>query len=224
MLYESRGTAPTPDMAGTMANRRIIEWDGTGPESTSFQQAFLEGPWRNKWLDPMKKLMEYLPPPRTVTAMFHEGTLTKEQAVDLLTKTGLTPDLAAAYVTSGSAQKSAKARDLTESQIVALYEARLVDNTDAEAMLEALKFDTQDAQYILSLADQRPATSALNTAVTRVHTLYVAHKTIPPVVQDTLTNLGEPTGQVSDIMALWDLEAAVNVRLPTEAQVVDAWH
>ena len=224
LLFDSNGTAPTPDMAGTMANRGIIPWDGTGPESVSFEQAFLEGPWRNKWSKPMRQLMEYLPPPRTVTAMFHEGTLTKQQATDLLVKQGLTAELAAAYVTSGSSQKTAKAKDLTETQVIALYEAQLVAEADAESMLGALGFDPDNAQYLLKLADLRRAISALNTAVSRVHTLYVGHKISRAVVQDTLTKLGVPTGQVSDILATWDLEAAVNVRLPTESQVVDAWH
>jgi hypothetical protein len=55
-----------------MANRGIIPWSGSGPRSTSFEQAFLEGPWRNKWLGPFRKAAEYFPPPRTITAMYNE--------------------------------------------------------------------------------------------------------------------------------------------------------
>ena len=108
VLYNTQGQAPSPIQAGDMANRGIIPWNGEGPDVVSFRQAFLEGPWRNKWAEPMQRAAVYLPPPRTVTAMYNEGSIDKATAVDLLTQQGLTPELAAAYVSSGSSQKTAR--------------------------------------------------------------------------------------------------------------------
>lgn len=223
MMFNTRGTAPTPSEALELANRGIIPWEGTGPDSVSYEQAFLEGPWRNKWLAPFRALGAYLPPPRTVTAMHTSGSLTDAQALDLLIKQGLTPDLAAAYISDSKSTKTGADRDLAKSDIIGLYAAGVINTEAATSFLEALKYSADEAAYILELADLRRAIAAVNLAVSRIHTLYVGHKIPRTVAVDSLALLKVPAGQVDQIIGTWDLEASVNVKLPTESQIVDAW-
>lgn len=224
MLYNTRGNAPTPQEALTLANRNIIPWEGTGPDSVSYEQAFLEGPWRNKWEKPFRALGEYLPPPRTVTAMYHEGALDKAKAIELLQKQGLTAELAAAYVDSGSSRKTADDRKLTMGEVIGLYQAKIISPDDARNLLGALRYSSEEADYLLQMADLRRAMAAVNTAVSRLHSLFVGHKIGKATAASNLTELGVPAAQASELIQTWQLEAAANVRLPSEAQIVDAFH
>src|SRR6266702_2272463 len=97
VLFNTEGAAPTPVEALELANRGIIPWDGTGPQATSYHQAFLEGPWRDKWLGAFRRLGEYLPPPETVRTLLGTGQITHKQAADLWRKNGLAADTIEAY-------------------------------------------------------------------------------------------------------------------------------
>jgi hypothetical protein len=222
-LYDSNGQAPTPSQALELLNRGIIPQSGTGPESTSYEQAFLEGPWRNKWLQPFLALREYLPPPRTVTAMYREGSLSKAEATDLLIKQGLSADLAAKYLISGDSQAAQTSKDLTQSAVIGLYEARVIAQADAQQLLEALGYDETNAAFLIQLADLRRTISAVNTAVSRVHSLYTGHKIDKATASQVLLELQVPADQVADILSVWTLEASVNVKTLTPAQIADAW-
>lgn len=224
VLFHSQGQAPTPVQAADMANRGIIPWKGTGPDAVSFEQAFLEGPWRNKWLAPFQKAAKYLPPPRTVTAMYKEGSIDHKRAAQLLSDQGLDPDLVEAYLASGSAQKTAKERDLAQSTIVELYRDRLVKRADAATMLQGLGYDETEAGFILDIEDARLAQRFLNTAVGRIHTLYVGHKLDRNTVGSVLAQLGVDADGANDLVAIWDWERAANVHTLTPADVRAAFH
>jgi len=220
-----RGQAPTPMEALEMANRRIIPWDGDeGPTGTSYKQAFLEGPWRNKWLEAFRKLGEYLPPPRTVTAMVRAGSLTDAQALDLFTKTGLSPELAAAYLADAKHQTAATDRNLTASQLIQLFLDQIIDRATVTKALADLRYSAQEAEYLVSLAEYRRDIALVNSAVGKVKALYEGHKIPRASAHAALAQLGVPSGQVDQLLTTWDLVLAVNVKTLTPAQIVDAWY
>lgn len=223
MLYNTRGNAPTPVEALTLANRGIIPWRGTGPDKTSYEQAFLEGPWRNKWLEPFIALGEYLPPPRTITAMVRNGSLSDERALELLIKQGLAKDLAAAYITDAHHQKTQAERDLSVSQLLGMYEAGLISIDNATALLKALGYSDESAGLMLAYKDLQRSIGAVNTAVSRVHSLYVAHKIDEATARNALVALAIPAAQIEDIVSTWSLERSVNVRTLTPAEIANAF-
>lgn len=224
ILFDTQGQAPSPGEALTLANRGIIPWDGQGPAATSFEQAFLEGPWRNKWEPVFRALGEYLPPPRTVTAMFKEGSLTHDRAAELLRKQGLAADLAEAYLLSGSSQKTAKTKDLAESTIVTLYRDRLIDAGQAGSMLGSLGYDGAEAAFLLAIADLELAQRFLNAAVSRIHTLYVGHRIDRGTAGGVLAQLNVPASGIDDLLGIWDYERAANVKTLTPAEYASAMH
>lgn len=223
MLFNTRGNAPTPVEALTLANRGIIPWRGTGPNVVSYEQAFLEGPWRNKWLDPFIALGEYLPPPRTVTAMVRSGALDTKTATDLLVKQGLSKELAAAYVNDALSDQNKSERDLTTSQLLSMYGAGLVKQEDIVPILSAIGYSDQSIEWLLSYKDMQRAISAVNSAVTRIHSLYVSHKLDGPDAKQALLSLHVPADQVADIVSTWDIERSANVATLTAAQIASAW-
>ena len=223
MLYDTRGNAPTPVEALEMANRGIIPWTGTGPAATSFEQAFLEGPWRNKWEPAFRGVGEYLPPPRTITAMVRNGSLAQDVALSLLMKQGLTHDLAAAYIHDALNGKAETHRELTVAQLLDLYAAGLISADDAKTLLVALKYSADSADELLAYKDLQRAIAATRQAVSRVHTLYVNHKIDRANAGGALNSLAVPAPQIDQILRTWDIERGVNVKVLTEAQIVDAW-
>lgn len=223
ILFHTQGQAPTPTQALELANRGIIPWTGQGPDAVSFEQAFLEGPWRNKWAGPFRALGEYLPPPRTITAMHKAGSLPTAEATDLLKKQGLTDQLAAAYLHDSSAQKVAATKELAQSTVLALYRDKLIPRATAAAFLEALKYTTAEADYILQVEDMRVAERFLAAAVGRVHTLYAGHKIDQSAALEALATLGVASVEATDLVTLWGHERAANVRTLTPAQVEAAY-
>lgn len=221
--FDANGSAPTPNELNVMTNRGIIPADGEGPTVVSFHQGFLEGPWRNKWEAPMRKLGLYIPPPRTITALVHEGAVTDAQALAWFQDTGMSAETAAVYLKSAHSTKTAAAKGLTVSNIEALYKAGLVTVPEATAQLVALGYPATSAAELLKLADFNTAHASVTTAVNRVKTLYVQHKITKANATDALTKLGQPAETVTALLQVWDVEISVNVKQLTEAQVVSAW-
>jgi hypothetical protein len=223
ILFHTEGQAPTPTQALEMANRGIIGWSGQGPAAVSFEQAFLEGPWRNKWAGAFRALGAYLPPPRTVTAMHREGALSTAEATQLLEHQGLTPDLARAYLTASSKQKVAKVKDLAESTILTLYRDRLIPAATARTFLEGHGYDATEAAYILAVEDLRVAESFMRAGVSRIHTLYVGHKIDAGEATAALAGYQLDATAAGELVALWGHERAVNHRPLTPAQIEAAF-
>ncbi len=223
MLFNTRGNAPTPVEALELANRGVIPWRGTGASRVSYEQAFLEGPWRNKWLEPFIALGEYLPPPRTITAMVRNGSLSDARALDLLIKTGLAKDLAAAYIADAHHQKTQTERDLSVSQLLSMYESGLISPNDAKSLLLVLGYSDESAGLMIDYKDLQRAIGAVNSAVSRIHALYVAHKIGRDTARNGLVTLAIPAAQIDDIVSTWDLERSINVRVLTPAEIANAW-
>jgi hypothetical protein len=223
VLFNIEGESPSPLQALDMYHRGIIPLQGTGPDATTYQQAFLESAQRNKWSDAYVGLSAYLPPPRTVVAMLKEGAIDEQTATTLLSKQGLTPELVASYVQGATKPKTETQKEVALSDVLALYEDHILSEPDATAMLGSLGYDAAEAALILKLQDVHRSVSAINTAISRIHSLYVGHKISADVAQATIVSLGVPADQAQQIIATWELEAAVNIRVLTEAQIADAW-
>lgn len=222
--YNSEGQAPTPVQALEMLNRGLIPETGTGPDSTSYQQAFLEGPWRNKWEPAFLGLRNYLPPPRTVTAILKEGAITEAQATAYLQAYGLDETLTAIYIAAASHTTTAAQRELTQAQVIDLYESKLVTGAEATADLVALKFSPSDAALLLALADKKQAASAAKSAVTRLQNLYLSGTNSLTVTEASLHQLGLTDDNVSNLIATWNLEKVSRVKELTEGQIVAGWY
>lgn len=220
--YAAEGQAPTPMQALELLNRGIIPEGGTGLGAVSYDQAFLEGPWRNKWLAAFKALRYYIPPPRTITAMYHEGALTKEQATRYLMDNGITAELAAAYLTSSHHTTVAQDKHLAKGDIIQLYLDHLMTKAQAEAALVALKYQPHDAQLLLELADTKRTTAQLNAVVTRTRTLYVAGKVSRDDAIATLVKVQVDRTEAGHLVDYWALEHTKVVKQLTPAQIVHA--
>lgn len=222
-LLDSQGSGPTPPEAADWARRGIIPWDGTGPGVTSYAQAVKESRYRDKWADAYKQQAEYIPPAFSVITMLKDGAVTKEQATAWLQKLGAQPDVIAAMIAEADATDLSQFRGLTTATVLNMYYNRLVSEADATTMLESLHVSAQAVPLMLAYADLQKAIAQQNSAVNRVGSLYAARKITEQTAKQSLITLQVPPNAVNEIIATWQLENSINVKLLTEAQIVDAW-
>lgn len=223
LLFNTRGNAPTPVEALQLANRGIIPWTGTGPGATTYEQAFLEGPWRNKWLDPYKALGEYLPPPETTRALLEAGAIDEKQAAQWWSDYGMTQETVNAYLNAAAFDNTAEVRGLTVSAVLDMFYAQLLDDTGARNLLDLFNVPPSSQDLLLAYVGMRRSIAAVQSAVSRLQSLYAGRKITRDAASQALTRLKIPSATISDLIDTWDIEASVNVKLLTEAQIVDAW-
>lgn len=139
ILVNKRGNPPSPSELATLLKRGLIPLEGTGPTAISFQQGIFEGASKDKWWPYYAKLADYVPPPRTVVTLVRNGVVTDEQGLAFLAESGVTPDLAKAYVVEAHHQRGAvhRATISTELRTVARrgYESSHLSETQFRDLL-----------------------------------------------------------------------------------------
>lgn len=223
ILVDSAGRPPSPGELVELLRRKLIPETGVGPGVVSFQQGIYEGDAKDKWWTLYAALTEYLPPPRTITALERSGAMDAATAQKYYQDAGMTPELAAVYSKNASGDKLAGTKQLAEGLVLTLYEGQAITAADATARLGALGYGATEAGFLLEYSDLSREVKALNSAVTRIGTLYVGHKITRQAAANALDTLEAPSAHRDHLLTTWDLEAAANVRPLTEAQIADAW-
>lgn len=223
-LYNSIGEGPSPLEAAILADRGIIPWSGTGPDSTSYEQAVRESHYRNKWTDAYRALSEHIPAPATVVQLLAHGLIDKATATAQLLQNGMSAAQAAVYVSEAEYEAISQYRGLAQSGVVEMYFARMISADQASAILADLHVAPDAIALILQYTDMRYEVSAMTRTVSRLGTLFASRKIGVDTARAALIKLGIPVAVVSQILAEWELQASVNVKTLTEAQIVDAWY
>lgn len=223
LLYDTEGNSPTPLQAADMAHRGLIPWTGSGAGVVSFEQAFLEGPWRNKWLGAFRDSAYYIPEPRTIQAMLNEGSITADKARALLKQQAVPPDMIDAFMFDASSTKVKAAKELTESTISTLYQEQAINEEQAKGFLAQLRYSPDEIGYVLTAWKMARELRFRNSAIGTVHTQYISHKIERAPASVALDRLGVPAPQRDALLRLWDQEEATKVTLLTAAQIKSAW-
>lgn len=222
-LLFSEGSAPTPNEAADMARRGIIPQKGTGPDAVTFEQAFLEGPWRNKWQDAFWQYSQFIPTARETITLLKDGAVDKATAAAWMKRAGADDATVAAFIAEADTALLSDYKGLTTNAVLNMYYQRMVSEADATTILESLHVSAQAVPLMLAYADLQKAIAQQNSAVNRVGTLYAARKITQQTAKQALISLQVPPNAVNEIIATWQLENSINVKLLTESQIVDAW-
>jgi hypothetical protein len=222
ILVNTYGSPPPPQELMTLVRRGIIPRDGVGPGVLSMQQGIFEGDSKDKWYPAYVALLEYRPPPRTITALERAGVITAAHAQQLYTQAGLSTELAAAYSADASMTKLAKTKQLAEGTILNLYRAQVLTGPEATTLLADLGYDATESAWVLSWEDMHRELAAVNSAITRVANLYITRKIGPAEAGTALDSLGVPPAQKTELLRTWQLERDAVVKVLTAAEVADA--
>lgn len=221
-LYNTRGTAPSPEQLVDMANRGVIPWEGTGPDATSFAQGMLEGSSRNKWADAYRRASEWRPTVREISAMVAKGSISDADALQLYAQVGATPEAAAQQLADAHSTKTESERDLAVATIKALYLDGLIDAGQVAELLGLLRYSASSIGFYTALWDFEGLQSKVRTSVSKIRSLYTAHKIDAAAAQQALRGFGLPEVGVQSNLQLWTLERDANVATLTAAQICDA--
>jgi len=223
IMFDTTGNPPSPTQLIELYRRGFIPMKGTGPGVVSVQQGIYEGDAKDKWEPLYEKLSDYVPPPRTVTALERAGSVTVAEAQKYYQDSGLSPALAAQYSENATSGKVAKAKELAESVVLNLYETQQIDQAQADTFLADLGYSTVEAHYIESVYELKREQTLLNGAVTRIGTLFVSRKIDQATATEALQSLGLAAPAITYHVHLWSLEQANTTRLLTESQIADSF-
>lgn len=206
-----------------MARRGIIPKDGTGPDAVSYEQAFLEGPWRDKWSPAFWAVSQFIPTAREVITLLKDGAVDKDTAAAWMKRAGADDTTTAAFIAEADTSLLSDYKGLTTSAVLGMYYNRLITPADATSILESLHVSAEAAPLMLAYADLQRAIAATNSAVSRVGSLYAARKITVETAKQSLLSLQVPAAAVQEIITVWQLENSINVKLLTQSEIVDAW-
>lgn len=223
LVHNTEGSAPTPEEAVGMALRGIIPWAGTGPAVASYEQAFLEGPWRDKWQPAFQAAALWWPTIGETVELYRWGKVSREVAAEWLTRRGLTAEQAAAWLGYAEVNAVDDYRGLTETSVLSMLAASYITDEQARTMLAALHKGSAAVDALISYAHVQRAISTLSRSVDRIGTLYQGRKISEDTARNALVRLHLPATSVDDVIADWAAVASVNVKTLTESQVADAW-
>lgn len=223
-LLASIGESPTPLEAAALAARGIIPEHGLGPDALSYDQAVRESRYRNKWGPAYRKLGEHIPPPSTLVTMLAHRAIDEPTAHRLLLENDMPAELAAAYVSEAEYEAISDYRGLTESAVIGMYIAHVLTRPQAVSILSVLHVSEQAAGLLLDYADLRYVVESVNRSVQRIATLFTSRKISVATARDALTRLGLSAVAVDQVIGDWEIQAAANVKILTETQIIDAWY
>ena len=222
ILVNTRGNPPSPTELFDLYHRGVIPMGGTGPNVTSVTQGLSESALKDKWITAFEQLATALPPPRTVTALQRNGTITASQALDYYLKSGLDQATAQQYVQDATNVKTATDKNLAKSDILTLYADRAIPAQMAVDMLGVIGYEPQEAGDLLQIQDLHLATVQTDAAINKIRSYYVAHKLTANAAIAALGSLGVPGSQRSELLQIWAVERGATVKTLTESQIVDA--
>lgn len=221
-LFHTRGRPPGPMELLELVRRGIIPEQGIGKDVRSLEQGISESAIKDKWIPAYYALREYLPPPRTVTALERAGAITPEYAHQLYMDAGLSDQLATAYSLDATKSKTARVRELTESQLLTMYRSGYLDAATTTSGLEVLGYTAHEIATLLGWEDVQRQLKAVNAAIAKLQALYVAHKIGRNTVTHGLNQLGLPSAQVEELLVVWTLEREAKVATLSAATIAEA--
>lgn len=212
LVFETLGNPPGVMQMLELLNRGI--WD-----EGKTRLGIMESDIKPKYTDDILQLRVYLPPPRTVTALLRNGSISSEKARELFVKHGLPPDLADAYVADAAHGRTASHKQVAVGTVKSLYSDHLVDRATATAWLVRIGYGADDAGLILDLADYEAKQKLRTQAINRVRSLYVGKHIDEATAKADLTRIGVEIDQQAALLNVWEIEQTTPSKELTLAQL-----
>lgn len=185
-------------------------------------QAMRESRLKDKYIDLAMNLHVRLLEPFMLASAVQYGAVTPERAIVNAMEYGYSQSDAEALVGLGTARKLEVYKNKVIASLETMYEDMAITGDLASQTIQALGATASEADYILEAAAMKRTTKQVEQIITAVRSKYLGHHILDVDVTNLLTAAGVPGTQISYMLAQWQIEAAANVRVLTEAQVVKA--
>jgi hypothetical protein len=215
-LYQTAGSPLSRVEAEELWNRGLMT-------EAEVKQALRESRLKDKYVDLALQLRVRLPEPRLVVDMITHGVITRSRGMDLLRQAGYPADTAANLIAYGEVTSTGRYKELALSQILKLYEDRIITAPAATTMITTLHYTAESAGFLLQLADLGFQQRITNQAVTVVRAAYMAHRLTDEETIFELDALDIPDEAKRQYLRFWAIERKAKVKTLTEAQIVKAY-
>lgn len=211
-IIQNAGLPPGIGIAQEALNRGLIDDD-------EFRRMFLESRIKNRYIDLIRTMATTIIPQSTIRLMYRNGVYPEDLALSGLRSHGYTDVDARALLALERSRRHESTKELTKSEVLALYDSQAIDRSTAAEMLGDLGYDDDGIAWELVVVDLRRKRRYLDAAVSKVHSLYVAHRLDSNEAAAAMDELRVPQAEREQLMSLWDIERAANTRELTVAQV-----
>lgn len=215
VLVETRGNPPGPEAMLRLYRRGKIT-------RSELEQSLKESNLKNKWIDTYLESATLELPREVIERLYRHGAIKHDEAVSAVEKLGYSSDDSELMIGAVKAEKTSTDKDLTKGEIVRLYSEGAIGRDDASGMLQDLGYDDQEADFLLTISDFQRISRFLNSAIGRVHNLYVNHRISVEAATTAMDRLQVPTEQREHLLDLWNEERDANVHVLTPAEIRNA--
>lgn len=209
---------PSPQQGYAMRHRGIIETDD------ELEQLLTSLDYVPYWRDKLMQLNHLVPGRIDLRRMFKANVIDREEVRQGYIRLGYSPEDAETLTVFTEREKTQGSadRDLTKSEILALYAGGITTEAETRGWLTEMGYDSAEVDALLNLSEARRMAQFARAAVAKIHTLYVAHRLTTTEATTDLDQLGiDPTAR-DDLIELWTIERDANMRDLTQAQVIAA--
>lgn len=185
-------------------------------------QSIRESDIKDEYVPYVLELARRLIPYRTINTILSHGVRSKDWGVQYLMTLGYTADDADALVSTATAAKVVQTKQITEAQVVSLYESRGIDKADATKMLGNIGYDPTESEYILDAADSRSSLAEQNRAIAGIRAAFLADRIDANDAAQQLAAIGVLAAQSDKLVTDWKLELQGTVKTLSASQIAAA--
>jgi len=224
VLYDTHGRPPGPQELVRMTLRGIIPQNGTGPTVTSFEQGVSESDIKDKWIDALWQLGQYLPPPGEVRTLLIHGGIDKATAERLWQEDGIPAEIAAAYAYIAENEQITQDKALAKGDIATAVQEGLMTDADATTMLARIGYTDGNAALIVKMAHWRYELESIRTSVRTIGTNYARWKIDGTQAKQAWVALGLDDAQAQQLLVEIDVQRSALPPIYTAADVTSGFH
>ena len=158
-----------------------------------------------------------------IRRMFRLGVVDRARVERTYRDLGYTPEDAGALTEFVVRDAVAADRELPRETVIAAYRDRLIGRDEALEELEALGFDSDQAEFFLDQVDLRVEQQLAGLAEDIIERDFKSGAISEPAARSQLTELGFPDSRIALLLDLWARQAAVKGRELTPAQLLRLW-
>ena len=175
------------------------------------------------WRDKLIQLNHIIPGRIDLRRMYQHGVIDRARLKAGYLELGYEDADAELLTTFAEKEKLTNERDLSKTEVVALYEARTIPHDEAATLLGHLGYSTTDIDLILRLADYRREKSYRAAAVSIVRQRFLDRELDEATATARLDKVGVPPDEREQLLDLWTFAREENPHRLTEPQAAKAW-
>lgn len=215
VLYETAGAPLSRTELNDLYNRGVIGSDVV-------LQGLRESRLKDKYGTDAFALRRRLLEPRSLGSAVEVGSMSHQVAIEKAMEQGYNAEDAAYLVNAASNRKMQSYRDRVIAHAEQYYADGGMSQTEFTSLVQSLGHTEQEAASIAWSADFEREHHIFTTAVNAIRSKFVSHHIDRGTASSRLDGIGMQAQSRDHLLAVWELEASVNTRTLTEAQVIRA--